>query len=228
MKVIANFKYKIISFLAKHQYALFRLLSLTGSPCTMRKFQGVFVYFCPLQTVQQFPVRSIPRSLFISGKFLTIPFFKICLHLFILGQCFRIFPHNGMNHCHFKGGDFFCSGLCFSYFRREVIVDIQFVKYLFVNTVDSTDTLDNTGWIIGDVIIEYSSSPMQVIPFRNSVCRNQYVEIVPLQRRLQTGIKVRPDLLFIGRCCIRRCIFHHRESGFYKCLTQIVYGICIF
>ena len=177
---ISYLKYKIITLTAKHQYTFFRLIDVTGRPCPMRYFYDLVIYFCTFQTIQQLTVRSIPRSFFTRSKFLAVTIFEIGLKILFLSKCLRIFTHDGMNHRHFKGRNFFRSSLGLPYISREIIIYIKFVKNLFINTVNTANTLNDARWIIGYIVIEYGSRPVQVIALGYSICCHQNMKIILL------------------------------------------------
>ena len=109
---------------------------------------------------------------------------------FIGSQCLCIFTHNGMNHCHFQGGYFLGTDFCFAYLRGEVVVDIKVVEHLFIDTVDTPDTLDYPCGVVRYIIVENSSSTVQVVTLGNGIGGNQYLVIIGLRFLLHTCVKV--------------------------------------
>ena len=104
-----------------------------------------------------------------------------------------------MNHRHLEGGNLFGSCFCLADVRREVVVDIQLVEHLLVDSVDTPDTLNHAGGIVGNIIIDNRPGPMKIVPLGYGVRRNQNLIIVPLVLRFQSGVKVGADCLFVGR-----------------------------
>ena len=140
---------------------------------------------------------------FVVGKFPTVAFIEISPDLFVFCQSLGVLTHYGMNHCHFQRGDFL--GSCFSLadISWKIVVDIQFVKHFLVDTVYSTNTLDNSCRIVRNVVIEYGSCTMQVVSFRYGICRHQYVIVITLQGFLKSCIKICTYTFLVGVRSIR-------------------------
>ena len=169
----------------------------------MREEQSLFVYLRSFHFIEQFPVWSVPRTLFVVGKFSTVAFIEISPDLFVFCQSLGVLTHYGMNHCHFQRGDFL--GSCFSLadISWKIVVDIQFVKHFLVDTVYSTNTLDNSCRIVRNVVVEYGSCTMQVVSFRYGICRHQYVIVITLQGFLKSCIKICTYTFLVGVRSIR-------------------------
>ena len=141
---------------------------------------------------------------------------------FIGSQCLCIFTHNGMNHCHFQGGYFLGTDFCFAYLRGEVVVDIKVVEHLFINTVDTPDTLDYPCGIVRYIIVENSSGTVQVVTLGNGIGGNQYLVIIGLRSLLHTCVKVIANGLAHRGSSICRSIFKRRQSCFFQSCAKIV------
>ena len=132
-----------------------------------------------------------------------------------------------MYHGHLERGNFLCARFRFAYIRREVVVDEEFVKHLAVDTVDTTDTLNDTCGVVWNVIVEDSASTVQVVTFRDGISGHKYLIVVALKFFLQSGIKVGAYALFIVGRCVGRSVFHHRKTCLHQFLTEIIDGVCI-
>ena len=132
-----------------------------------------------------------------------------------------------MYHGHLECGDFLCTCLRFTHIRWEVVVDEELVKHLAVNTIDTTDTLNDTCGIVWNVIVEDSTSTVQVVTFRDGIGGHKYLIVVALKFFLQSGIKVGAYALFIIGRCIGRSVFHYRKTCLQQFLTEIIDGVGI-
>ena len=130
-----------------------------------------------------------------------------------------------MNHRHFQGGYFLGTDFCFTYLRREVVVDIKVVEHLFIDTVDTPDTLDYPCGVVRYVIVEYRSGTVQVITLGNGIGGNQHLVDIGLHFLFYARIKVIANGLAHRGSSICRSIFKRRKSGIFESCAKVVGGV---
>jgi hypothetical protein len=103
---------------------------------------------------------------------------------------FGILTQSGVNQKHLLTGYFAALDNVRALLGGEKVVNPQKLKYLAANTVDTPNTLNDSGWVPRDIVVDDRPSPVQIDALGKFIAGEQDLKVIFLHCGSYTGIEI--------------------------------------
>ena len=107
-----------------------------------------------LNGVINITILVIPTSIVVFLVSLVVTLLEIALQGFVGSKCFSITTNDVVDKEHFERGNTLDKRIFLANIRREEVIDIDVIKHLSVDTVDTSDTLNNSCGIVRNIVVD--------------------------------------------------------------------------